>query len=605
MNYRVFARKYRPQTFDEVIGQDSITTVLRNAIRFNRLAQAYLFVGPRGIGKTSTARILAKALNCQNGAPAEPCGTCDSCVEIADSRSLDVLEIDGASHNGVENIRELRENISFSPLRGPFKIYILDEVHMLSAGAFNALLKTLEEPPSHVKFIFATTEVQKVPATISSRCQRFDLKRIPPRLIASHLQHIASKEQITIEEGAAQALANAADGALRDAESMLDQTVAFCGQQITEADVLALFGLTPRQVVADLSALVFEKKTSDALTLIADQVANGRDLGRLLGDWISWLRDLLIQQSRANTADSTIQTQAAFINQNKLLELLDLLAETQSRMKWASDPQLQMDIAIIRAAHLLERASLDDVLAALCLLGESHQKKMSGSALPLVPVSGSLPSSPEISPATGGTLPLPTVTIAPTIPRSDDLPLALPTRASGEAPSLSEEPPSPESSPAEVKKRKKRKPAPQEASPDLSAAAIWETVAQDVADESPVKFGWVKEAHNAVFDGNDLHVCLPNSFKAQFESSVFGNIQALLEKQISQKRGVATHLRIDFVEAMPSSSLLPSQDAYLNTTMNTSSASTAAIDPLKDFKNDPLIHKALEIFKGTIQIVSP
>ncbi len=603
MNYRVFARKYRPQTFDEVIGQDSITTVLRNAIRLNRLAQAYLFVGPRGIGKTSTARILAKALNCRDGVPAEPCGACDSCVEIAESRALDVLEIDGASHNGVENIRELRENVSFSPVRGPFKIYIIDEVHMLSAGAFNALLKTLEEPPSHVKFIFATTEIQKVPATISSRCQRFDLKRISPQLIASHLQSIASKEKITLDEGAAQAIAKVADGALRDAESMLDQTVAFCGHRISEADVLTLFGLTPRQVVADLSALVFEKKTAEALALVADQAANGLDLGRLLGDWISWLRDLLIQQARADTAaDPVIQTQASLINQGKLLELLDLLTETHSRMKWASDPQLLMDIAIIKAAHFLERASLDDVLTTLSFLGEPGDK-IPESGPPLAPASIPPSSTTGISAPTGIPLPLPSVTMVPTIsiPGSDDLPLAVPTTSSKR-----EKSPPEESARAGLKKRKKEKPVSQQIEsllPDAepSAITIWETVAQKVVAESPLKFGWLNEAHNAAFDGNDFRVCLPNSFKTQFESTMFGDIQSLLEKQLSQKRGSATHLKIDFVETTPSAPLLSSPNAPSG---NTSPASAPAIDPMENFKNDPLIHKALEIFKGTIQTVS-
>jgi DNA polymerase-3 subunit gamma/tau len=192
----VFARKYRPQTFAEVVGQDHITRTLQNAVNTKRLAQAYLFVGPRGIGKTSTARILAKALNCQEGTSAEPCGKCDACLEIAEGRSLDVIEIDGASNNGVENIRDLRESAAYAPARGPFKIYLIDEVHMLSAGAFNALLKTLEEPPPHVKFIFATTESQKVPATITSRCQRFDLRRIPAALIKKHLLHIAKCEEI-------------------------------------------------------------------------------------------------------------------------------------------------------------------------------------------------------------------------------------------------------------------------------------------------------------------------------------------------------------------------------------------------------------------------
>ncbi|MBV9390438.1 MAG: DNA polymerase III subunit gamma/tau, partial [Verrucomicrobia bacterium] len=226
MSYQVFARKYRPQTFDDVLGQDHVVKTLRNAIQRNRLAHAYLFVGPRGTGKTSTARILAKALNCIHGPTVTPCGICDSCREISQGISLDVLEIDGASNNSVDQVRELRENVRFAPTRGKFKIYIIDEVHMLTQQAFNALLKTLEEPPAHVKFIFATTEPQKVLPTILSRCQRFDLHRIPTRTIADHLHHIAQLEQVRLAPEAATAIAIAAEGGLRDAESMLDQLVA-------------------------------------------------------------------------------------------------------------------------------------------------------------------------------------------------------------------------------------------------------------------------------------------------------------------------------------------------------------------------------------------
>ncbi len=249
-----------------------------NAISSGRVAQAYLFVGPRGIGKTSTARILAKALNCENGPTATPCGTCVACQEIAEGRSLDVLEIDGASNNGVENIRELRENASYAPARGPYKIYLIDEVHMLSTGAFNALLKTLEEPPEHVKFIFATTEAQKVPATITSRCQRFDLRRIPDASISSHMLTIAEKEGIALEPAAADAIARGADGGLRDAESMLDQAVAFCGKTITAVDIMDVFGFTSLEVVSSLLDSIFACDTANALAVISEQATAGKDL---------------------------------------------------------------------------------------------------------------------------------------------------------------------------------------------------------------------------------------------------------------------------------------------------------------------------------------
>ncbi len=241
--YQVLARKWRPQQFADVVGQEHVTTTLKNAIEQNRLAHAYLFVGPRGIGKTSTARIFAKALNCVKGPTATPCDKCDNCLEITEGRSLDVLEIDGASNNGVEQVRELRDTVRYAPARGKFKIYIIDEVHMLTTQAFNALLKTLEEPPAHVKFIFATTEPQKVLPTILSRCQRFDLRRIPANLIVKHLKEISKKEKVAIDDEALAAIARGAEGGLRDAESTLDQLIAFCGNKIAEADVLSVFGL--------------------------------------------------------------------------------------------------------------------------------------------------------------------------------------------------------------------------------------------------------------------------------------------------------------------------------------------------------------------------
>src|SRR6202171_4154708 len=277
VNYQVFSRKYRPQTFDDLVGQAHVTRTLKNAVEQNRLAHAYLFVGPRGIGKTSTARILAKALNCVNGPTVTPCGVCDNCREIAAGNSLDVIEIDGASNNSVEDVRQLRENVRYAPAKGRYKIYLIDEVHMLSSAAFNALLKTLEEPPRHVKFIFATSEPQKVLTTILSRCQLFDLHRIPANLIADHLQFIAKKEKFSLEPAAAHAIARGAEGGLRDAESMLDQLVAFCGEKIRESDVLSVFGFTSKQTVIDLTEQILRGATADAVKLLQEQSETGKD----------------------------------------------------------------------------------------------------------------------------------------------------------------------------------------------------------------------------------------------------------------------------------------------------------------------------------------
>ncbi|MEP6698975.1 MAG: DNA polymerase III subunit gamma/tau [Verrucomicrobiota bacterium] len=376
VSYQVFARKYRPQTFDDLVGQAHVVRTLKNAVAQNRLAHAYLFVGPRGIGKTSTARILAKALNCINGPTVTPCGVCDSCKEITGGNSLDVLEIDGASNNGVEQVRELRDNVRYAPSKGHFKIYIIDEVHMLTSAAFNALLKTLEEPPPHVKFIFATTEPQKVLPTILSRCQRFDLHRIPANLIAQHLQLIAGKEKITLAPAAAHAIAKGADGGLRDAESMLDQLVAFCGEQIAEPDVLSVFGFTSEQTVASFTEKILRGLTSDALELLHGEADNGKDMMKLMSDLIAYLRDLLVCKVKPDAlADDlnpdlqkSLEAQAALIETDRLLELIDQFAAAEGRMKWAPNKRLHFEVAIIKAIQTLSQVTLNEVIENLAAL---------------------------------------------------------------------------------------------------------------------------------------------------------------------------------------------------------------------------------------------
>jgi DNA polymerase III subunit gamma/tau len=385
VSYQVFARKYRPQTFDDLVGQNHVSQTLKNAVAQNRLAHAYLFVGPRGVGKTSTARILAKALNCVKGPTITPCGVCDNCKEIAAGNSLDVIEIDGASNNSVEDVRELRDNVRYAPAKGRYKIYLIDEVHMLSSAAFNALLKTLEEPPPHVKFIFATTEPQKVLPTILSRCQRFDLHRIAANLIADHLQFIAKKEKITLEGAAAHAIARGAEGGLRDAESMLDQLVAFCGEKIAEADVLNVFGFTGQQTVAKFTDKILRAETADAVQLLHDQCEAGKDMMRLMADLISHLRDLLVFKVKPDALSEDVDlelqkslgAQAELIETDRLLELIDQFAEAEGRMKWAPNKKLHFEVALIKAIQSLTQVTLNEVIENLNALrdGKNVAKK--------------------------------------------------------------------------------------------------------------------------------------------------------------------------------------------------------------------------------------
>ncbi len=372
MAYEVLARKWRPQQFEDVVGQTHVTQTLHNAITSDRVAHAYIFVGPRGTGKTTTARILAKALNCQKGGPTvTPCDTCDSCREIMSGSSLDVIEIDGASNNSVEQVRDLREGVAFAPARGPFKIYIIDEVHMLSLSAFNALLKTLEEPPKHVKFLFATTDPQKVPTTILSRCQRFDLRRISLREIVAQLEKIAKAEKIELAPDALLAIARGAEGGLRDATGALDQLVSFRGKKIAESDVLAVFGLVSHQTLEALAQAVVQGEVSAALRIVAELDTNGKDLQRLVVELLGYFRDLLVCRYAGDAAalpDLTddqigrLKQAAAQVDPDRLLRIVELLVEADTRMRYALSRRTLLEIALVRGCRAARIASLDEVL---------------------------------------------------------------------------------------------------------------------------------------------------------------------------------------------------------------------------------------------------
>ena len=386
MAYEVLARKWRPQQFDDVVGQEHVARTLKNAIASGRIAHAYLFVGPRGIGKTSSARIFAKALNCVHGPTATPCDQCDACREIMDGRSMDVIEIDGASNTGVDHIRDLRENVLYAPARGPFKIYIIDEVHMLSTGAFNALLKTLEEPPKHVKFIFATTEPQKVPATIISRCQRFDLRPISTRQIMEHLRKVAVAENVNINDDALLAVARGAEGGMRDAESTLDQLMAFCGNTITEADVMSVFGLVSRLTLEQLVEAVLSGDVPKAITLVDELDQSGKDVQRVVVELLQYFRNLLVlsyagaQTSGLDMSDAQLarlKEQVTRTDPANVLRMIKILSETDEKLRYALSRRALLEVAVIQCARVTQTVSIDRVIAALAEL-----KKQLGGAQP-------------------------------------------------------------------------------------------------------------------------------------------------------------------------------------------------------------------------------
>lgn len=590
VSYRVFARKYRPQRFEEVVGQEHITRTLQNAIKGNRLAQAYLFVGPRGVGKTSTARILAKALNCQNGPTDNPCSTCDACLEIAEGRSLDVLEIDGASNNSVESIRTLRENAAYAPARGPYKVYLIDEVHMLSTAAFNALLKTLEEPPKHVKFLFATTEAQKVPATILSRCQRFDLRRLTPELIASHLLYIAKSEKIDLEPAAAAALAKGADGALRDAESMLDQVVAFCGTTISADNVHAVFGFTPHETVLELGRTLLDRDTPAALALVKNQADAGKDLSRLLGDLVGLLRDVLICKVHPPQEASNESILGNTIPQEKLLVLLDHFGEAEGRLRWATDKKLQLDVAMIKAVHLLEEASLSDVIDLLSTLR-----------------SGGVPAEP-IRQKPSKT-PLPPTRVESVRSQSAD--------ATAESLLSSKEEcvaaPAVETSRDSSGKKEVGSVAQAAKDGDCSTTSDpWYPVAMSLVADSPLKFGWLEDGRFLEVDGKSVIVEFPPSLESQTGTQFWMQAVKKIEEKISANFGTKITLVCRFTGSEPPPPPLEPPHATAPKTMEKNAPipkaaaefAVPAISPgeMEAFKNDPLIKKALEIFKAEILI---
>jgi DNA polymerase-3 subunit gamma/tau len=375
MSYLALARKWRPQSFDKVVGQRPITQTLVNAIKSGRIYHAYLFTGPRGIGKTTVARILAKALNCQGGLTPSPCQDCPSCLDITRGSSLDVIEIDGASNRGIDEIRELREMVKYAPSRDRYKVYIIDEVHQLSKDAFNALLKTLEEPPPHVVFIFATTEAHKIPATILSRCQRFDFKRLASKEIEVHLQMIAEEEKIELEPTALLTLSHNAEGSLRDAQSLLDQMIAFCGQKITQKDVETVLGLVDQELLRSLLEALLAAEGKAVILLVAQATEKGYDLRQLTLDFLDYLRDLQLVKrgapemvERASSLVEILKEQSPRVSPELLNRTLEILLRAEMEMRRSPLPRLILETALLKLTLAKELVPLEEVLNKLSQL---------------------------------------------------------------------------------------------------------------------------------------------------------------------------------------------------------------------------------------------
>jgi DNA polymerase-3 subunit gamma/tau len=374
MSYLVLARKFRPQTFEDVLGQPHVTQTLQNALKTGRVAQAYLFSGPRGVGKTSVARILAKSLNCQEGPGPIPCNRCSSCLAVTQGSNLDVFEVDGASNRGIDDIRELRENIKYLPAQGRYKIYIVDEVHMLTGEAFNALLKTLEEPPSHALFILATTELNKVPLTIYSRCQSFHFRRISPEVIVSHLIRLLKGEEVPFQEGALHLIARQAEGSLRDSLSLLDQILSFSPPEINEALIQDILGLVDRRVLRDLAGAVISGDLKKIVELTGEVYEFGYDLKYFFRDLVDLFRSLLLVKmgctpgsllnlSREEMAE--MGESAAAVSMDFLQDGLHFLIQAEGDLRRSSQPRLSLELLLLRLAQLREVVSIEALLDRL------------------------------------------------------------------------------------------------------------------------------------------------------------------------------------------------------------------------------------------------
>jgi len=595
MAYQVIARKYRPQRFRDVVGQEHVTQTLAHAIAQKRIAHAYLFAGPRGTGKTTIARIFAKCLNATNGPTVDFADDDPRCLEIAEGRALDLLEIDAASNRGIDEIRSLRETVKYAPAAARFKIYLIDEVHMLTKEAFNALLKTLEEPPEHVKFLFATTEPEKVLPTILSRCQRFDLRRIPATLIVRHLAWIAEREQVQIEPAALRAIARGAEGAMRDAESALEQLISFCEGRIQEADVLSMFGLTAHGQLVDLAGALIQGQIEAALRQLDLIVRHGKDLARLLADLLGHFRNLLLYQitqgdpallevSEAELA--ALRQQADQISADAVTRIMEVLAEAEGRLRDATSKQILLEVTLLKAIEARAAVSLDEVLKTLRQLRDSGPAAANGGPAIADAASGLAPASPPPASA-----PPPSVAKRPA------------TRGGGQSPTASGSEAAALAGP----------PAP--AAADLDA--LWSRLVEAVGRASPFIKSYLLKARPVSLAQNVLTIGFDPEFADQLELADHARHRELLQTKLRELGH--PNVLVKFIQTRGSpAGAAPSPAAAVLAETRAAAAPTAAPSDARpptraapavltqaDLQNDPLIQKALEIFRGRIVRAQP
>ncbi len=598
MSYQVIARKYRPQRFADVVGQEHVTTTLANAIRLGRIAHGYLFCGPRGTGKTTLARIFAKALNCTGGPSVEFDEADPRVKEITEGRSLDVLEIDGASNNGVDQVRELRDTAKFAPASGKYKIYIIDEVHMLSTAAFNALLKTLEEPPPHVKFLFATTDPEKVLPTILSRCQRFDLRRIPAALIVKHLAWIAEQEKVSIDPDALLAIARGADGGMRDAESTLDQLISFCGERIVESDVLSMFGLAARAQLMHLVDALLEGNIATTLRLLEELTSSGKDLGRLLADLLNHFRNLLLFQVSGSEAGllnvseaemGALTRQAKHIDADALTRVMEVLSAAEGRQREVASKRIFMEVTLLKVIQAREATSLDAVLKQLkAMRDQVLAAPVAPAALVVAPTVVAPPINPPLPKPPAASVPSAAPVVNPPASSVSSVPIP-----SGPAKSASDS-----------------MPLLSESSQTIEA--VWQVLMAQLPHSEGLLRAALQQSRAESWSRDTLTIAHPPEAYLDTVRNI-GTLQTVLQT-ITGKR---VSLRFVVSESLSVPEPAASGVGLAASARESARPSAPEVKPMEakpkagapvllnkdEFLNDPLIRQALEVFKGRIMEV--
>ena len=551
MSYIVLSRRYRPKAFDEIVGQKHVVTTLVNALQSDRVAHAYLFAGPRGVGKTSMARILSKALNCQKGTTDTPCNKCSTCNSITNGNDIDVLEIDGASNRGIDEIRNIRQNVGYAPAVSKHKIYIIDEVHMLTKEAFNALLKTLEEPPEHVKFIFATTSPSRVPDTVQSRCQRFDFKNISIADISDRLSQICKAENIAAEKEVLQSIAKYARGGLRDSESILDQLASFCHEKITLRDVYDIFGVVSEEKLSSLINSFTQKKPELSIEIFHSIMESGRDVEGFIDQLLLYIRDLLLVSVCKNESDTMgtvsgdlnlLRTQSSSFSPETLMYMFQVISEAKTKTRDLLQQKIYLEVLFVKLATMEELKPLSSVLDKI----EGMKKIFEGNAedtdkaISINKTDVTAPAKPEIQ--------------------------ATPSHES-----------------AVLDKK---------ASPDTSCAETWNKAMLELQTKKKTTWALLKNARVLSIDGNDAIVEIPKNYLVHKERLEKPEEKRIINSCLEKVTGRKISVKI-----------IVSKNGFQATDNKSSShgvVQEGKKKKLDDVKNEPMVKKAIEFFDGSI-----